>query len=158
MMLFASSLSLKVEINIDNTESYKTPELKSAHRDLKKEEARDLQFLTQLGSEDYRTSKVSSEEIVNHSLWVAPIDKTLVMEDVSTDGEDIFSTTMQVMQELLLDFAEPKAKEPKVGQSSLLPSSLRLPRNSTLLCLMGKPFSNLLRSTIMLNCHNQLVV
>jgi hypothetical protein len=55
-----------LEINIDDAESFKTPKLKSAHRDLKKE-ARDLQFLTQLGRDDCGMRKFSSEEILCHS-------------------------------------------------------------------------------------------
>jgi hypothetical protein len=95
----------KVEINIAN-ESYKTPELKSACRDLKKD-ARYLNFMTQLGSEDCRKSKISSEEILNRSLGSPDSDKALAMEDVSTDGEDLFSPT-QAMKKLILDFCRPK--------------------------------------------------
>jgi hypothetical protein len=100
----------KPEIN--NTayceESYKTPEPKSARRDLKKE-ARDLEILTQLESdEECLTSKGGSPD--------SDSDKTLDMEDVSTDGEDICSPTQATQEdELISDLAEAKASEPKVA-------------------------------------------
>jgi hypothetical protein len=83
-------------------------------------EARNLDFLTQLRSEDLATSKVSSEEIL---LSCSPLgspnsDKTLAMEDVSTNGEELFSPTQAPSttksKELLYSDFDPKAKEPKV--------------------------------------------
>jgi hypothetical protein len=95
----------KLEINnIDVAESYKTPEPKSARRDLKKE-ARDLEILTQLEE----SGEGGSPDDASDS------DKTLTMEDVSTNGEELYSPTMQATQELIQDFAEAKASGPKVA-------------------------------------------
>jgi hypothetical protein len=74
------------------------------------------------------------------------------MEDVTTDGEDIYSP-MQAMQELILttqelipDLAEVKASEPKVAV--ITPKFSSKAKNPPLSSLMGKLFSNLLRSNI----------
>jgi hypothetical protein len=48
-------------------------------------EARELDFLTQLGSEDCAMSEVSSEEILSCNTGSPDFDKTLAMEDVSTN-------------------------------------------------------------------------
>jgi hypothetical protein len=104
----------KVEVNT-LAESYKTPEPKSACRDLEKE-ARYLNFLTQLGSEDCAMSEVFSEEILSRSPGSPDSDKTLVMEDVSNDGEDLVSPRQVATQESILDLVDPtKAKEPKMA-------------------------------------------
>jgi hypothetical protein len=84
-------------------------------------EARNLDFLTQLGSEDFATSKVSSEEsLLSRSPLGSPdSDKILVMEDVSTNGEELVSPTQapstMKSKELLYSDFDPKAKEPKVA-------------------------------------------
>jgi hypothetical protein len=70
---------------------------KSAHRDLEKE-ARP-RFLDSLKSEDCATSEVSSEEILSRSPGSLDSDKTLSMEDVSTNGEDLVSPTQVATKE-----------------------------------------------------------
>jgi hypothetical protein len=65
------------------------------------------------------TSEVSSLEILSRTQdqGASPdsdSDKALAIKDVSTDGEELYSPT-QATQELIPDFAEAKASEPKVA-------------------------------------------
>jgi hypothetical protein len=148
----------KLEINI-GAESYKTPEQKSACRDSEKE-ARDLDFLTQLRSEDCATpSELSSEEILSHSPPGSPDShKTLTMEDVSTNGEELFSPTQaSTTKEVLYSDFDPKAKEPKVA--GVITPKFSDTKKPPLLCLMGTPFSSLLllrRSAVVSNHRSRL--
>jgi hypothetical protein len=141
----------KVEINIV-TESYKTPELKSACRDLKKE-AIDLNFLTQFGNEDCGMSKVSSEGILTHSPGSPDSDKNLTMEDMSMDGEHLGSPTQA--KKNYLDLVDPNSKELKVVAVIAHKFSKTAKKLSPISMLDGKTeFSSLLTSPVMLNHCN----